>query len=890
MSIHSVLDNVDDPDRTVAPGGGPCHPHKGGYRPGVYPSAVDVIVSHTNTDFDALGAMLAARRLYPGAAIALSGSLNRNVREFYRLHADDLELVEAGRLDPEAIRRLIVVETVHRERLGELEQVARDPEVEVVVFDHHTGEAPDWVKPENLVLSEDGALTTTMVGILAEREIAVTPLEATVFALGIHEDTGSLGYPDAGVRDAEALAWCLRHGALQDVVAQYLRTPLSEEERTLLDALVSSVEAHEVAGVEVLIAAVAWPVYVDGVSNLAHKIVDLTDALALICLVEMDGRVFCVVRTRLHELDAAGVAEALGGGGHPQAASAVHRGSLAEARELVLAALPQAARPVRTAAEIMSRPARFVGPETPVAEAMVLCQRHRQSGILVGDAQRLAGHVTRENLDQAIGHGLSHAPVKSVMSTEVATCSEETPLPELTRLLRSSDAGRVAVVRGGEVVGVVARSDLLHALGETRVEEAAPAGPDLSERLLALPGLEPLFQTVQAVGEGFEGVYLVGGAVRDLLMDEPSFDVDIAVEGDGIAFGRALAKALGGRVVPHDKFGTAVVIHDGGRVDVATARTEFYDYPGALPAVEQASIRQDLYRRDFTINALAVSLKGEDFGRVVDFFGGLADLDAGVLRVLHNLSFIDDPTRLFRALRYENRYGFRMEAHTQGLARACVEMELVGELSSARLRDELEALLSEQEVAGTLRRLAELHLDQAIHPHLAAGEDAVELVAELDELRARLAPETPVWRPRLAALARRLPPDELYDWFERLRLRRRDADRIADAVTVAARLRELVAGTDEPAALRALAEPHDPDGVLMAMAGAGEEVRSRLERYFAELRDVRLEISGEDLAELGLAESPQVGVVLDEVLRRKLNGELAGRDAELAAARELVGA
>jgi tRNA nucleotidyltransferase (CCA-adding enzyme) len=341
--------------------------------------------------------------------------------------------------------------------------------------------------------------------------------------------------------------------------------------------------------------------------------------------------------------------------------------------------------------------------------------------------------------------------------------------------------------------------------------------------------------------------------------------------------------------VPHDKFGTAVVVYDGGRVDVATARTEFYDYPGALPAVEQASIRQDLYRRDFTINALAVSLKGEDFGRLVDFFGGLRDLEAGVLRVLHNLSFIDDPTRLFRAVRYENRYGFHMEAHTLGLARACVEMELVGELSTARLRDELEALLSEEDVTGTLRRLAELHLDRAIHPHLEAGEEAVALVAELDALRARFAPETPLWRPRLAALARRLPPDELYDWFERLRLRRRDADHIADAVTVGSRLRELVAGTEEPAALRALAEPHDPDGVLMAMAGADEEVRSRLARYFDELRGIRLEISGADLAELGLAESPQVGEVLDEVLRRKLNGELDGREAELAAARELIG-
>ena len=850
---------------------------------------MDVIVSHTNTDFDALGAMLAARRLYPGAAIALSGSLNRNVREFYRLHADELDLLEAGRVDLDAIRRLIVVETVHPERLGEFERVARDPEVEAVVFDHHTGEEPEWVKPENLVLSEDGALTTTMVGILAEREIAVTPLEATVFALAIHEDTGSLGYPGVGLRDAEALAWCLRHGASQDMVSQYLRSPLGEQERALLEALVSAVETHSVSGLEVLVAAVEWPSYVDGVSNLAHKIVDLTDAQALVCLVEMDGRVFCVVRTRIPELDAAAIAAALGGGGHSQAASAVHRGSLSEARERVLGALPQAARPLRTAAEIMSRPARFVGPDDSVAEAMVACQRHRQSGILVGEPTRLDGHVTREHLDQAIAHGLSHAPVKSVMSSEVAACDEGTPLPELTRLLRASDAGRVAVRRGDEVVGVVARSDLLRALGEPTAAEQAPEGVDLSERLLAVPGLGRVFEAVQAVGEGFEGVYLVGGAVRDLLMEEPSFDVDIAVEGDGIAFGRAVAKALGGRVVPHDKFGTAIVVYDEGRVDVATARTEFYDYPGALPAVEQASIRQDLYRRDFTINALAVSLKGDDFGRLVDFFGGLRDLEAGVIRVLHNLSFIDDPTRLFRALRYENRYGFHMEAHTLGLARACVEMELVGELSSARLRDELEALLSEEDVAGTLRRLAELHLDRAIHPHLEAGEDAVALVAELDELRARFAPETPLWRPRLAALARRLPPDELYDWFERLRLRRRDADRIADAVTVAPRLRELVAASDEPAALRAVAEPHDPDGVLVAMAGADDDVRSSLARYFDELRGVRLEISGADLADLGLAESPQVGEVLDEVLRRKLNGELDGREAELAAARELIG-
>jgi len=852
---------------------------------------VDVIVTHANTDFDAFAAMLAARRLYPGAVVALSGSLNRNVRDFYRLHAEELDVAEQGRVDLDAVERLIVVETSHPARLGDFERVARDSRVEVVLFDHHGEEKLDWVRPENVVRSDDGALTTTMVSILAERELDVTPLEATVFALGIHEDTGSLSYAGVSLRDAEALAWCLRHGASQDMVAQYLHAPLSEGERGLLDALLAAAETHKVAGFEILVTAIRWPEYVDGVSNLAHKIVDLTDCRALVCLVEMDDRVFCVVRTRVAELDAAAVAAALGGGGHAQAASAIHRGSLDDARRRVLEALPGAVRRRLTAGEIMSRPPRFVSPDDTVSHAMVLCQRHRQSGIQVGEPSRLVGMVTREDLDKAIGHGLSHAPVKSVMSSNVVTCSEETPLPEIMRLVAAAEGGRVPVVRGDEVVGVVTRSDLLRALEEPLAAEEEPGGPDLGERLLAIESLQEVFEAVQAVSEPFEGVYLVGGAVRDVLMGEPNFDVDIAVEGDGIALGQALARELGGRVVPHEKFGTAIVLYgDGGRVDVATARTEFYDYPGALPTVEQASIRQDLYRRDFTINAMAVSLKGADFGRLVDYFGGHRDLAGGVVRVLHNLSFIDDPTRIFRAVRYETRYGFRMDAHTFGLAKACVEMDLVGELSSARVRDELQALLSEERVGDSVRRMAELGIDRAIHPHLAADEEAVRLIEEVDSLREAYAPEAPAWRLRLAVLARRLSSTEVLDWAERLKLRRRDAERIADAVAVAPRLRDLVGATKEPAALWQRVAPHDPDGALLALATSKGRARKRLERYFEELRDVTLEISGGDLAELGLAESPQVGAVLEELRRRKLNGELDGRAAEIEAAKELLSA
>jgi tRNA nucleotidyltransferase (CCA-adding enzyme) len=848
--------------------------------------APEVIATHANTDFDAFASLLAARRLYPDAVVAIQGTLNRNVREFYRLHADELDAVEASRLEPESIRRLIVIETTSASRLGELEPVARDPEVETVVFDHHAGELPGWVKPENAVVSQDGALTTTLVGVLAEREIAVTSLEATAFALGIHEDTGSLTYPTATQRDVDALAWCLRHGARQDLLARFLHTPLTDEERELLGALMAAVRTERVAGVDVLVAAVTWPRHVDGVSNLAHKIVDLTDCRSLVLLVEMGERVFAVTRSRTPEIDAAAVAAGLGGGGHREAASAIFRGSLGEAEEALREGLAAAAREPVRAEQVMSRPARSVGPNESVAHAMVVCQRYAQSGILVVEDGSLVGAVGREDLDKAIAHGLSHAPVKGIMSSRVVSVAAEAPLGEVQEALAGSADGRVAVLEEDRLVGVVTRSDVLRALGEQPAAEVEVEA-SLATELAGLEGLQDAFEAIAAVSEPYDGVYLVGGTVRDILLDEPNFDVDVAVEGDAIELARSLADALDGRVRAHRKFGTAVVLYrEDQRVDVVTARTEFYDAPAALPSVEHATIREDLFRRDFTINAMAVSLKGEDFGRLVDPFGGRRDLEAKTIRILHNLSFIDDPTRIFRAIRYESRYGFRMDDHTQRLARGTIEMGLVGDLSSARLRDELVALLEEGDAGASILRLAELGAGAAIHPHLAADDEAVELLDRMRRLNEHYGTSVPSWRLAFAVLARRMPPDEVYAWLRRLKVQRRDLERVAAAVTVGPRILErLRGGSAEPADVVAAADPYAPDAPLFAMA---IEERPELDDYFRRLRNVQLEVSGSDLAELGLGESPEVGEILAELRRRKLNGQLDGRESELAAARELI--
>jgi tRNA nucleotidyltransferase (CCA-adding enzyme) len=850
--------------------------------------AEEVIATHGNTDFDAFAAMLAARRLYPGAVVAVGG-LNRNVRDFYRLHAEELEgIVDASRLESEAIRRLIVVETTQASRLGDLERVVLDPGVEKVLFDHHGERLPEWVDPEAAVISMDGALTTTLVGILAERELLPTALEATAFALGIHEDTGSLTYPTATQRDADALAWCLRHGARQDLVAAYLHIPLAAPERELLHHLMEALEPVDAGGEELLLAAVRWPEYMEGVSNLAHKIVDLTDTQALVLLVEMDGRVFAVVRSRSDHVDAATIAAALGGGGHAQAASAIVRDRLDSVRERVLGAVAAAAREPLRARDVMSTPPRSVNPGATVGEAMALCQRHGQSGVFVVEGEHVVGAVSREDLDKAIGHGLAHAPVRGIMSGRVVSCAEDASLAEVRSLVTVADDGRVAVLEDERLLGVVTRADLLRALEGVEVHVEEPAA-SLSVELERVERLRPLFEAVAALGGQAEGIYLVGGTVRDILLGEESFDVDIAVEGDAIAFARALAAALGGRVTPHEKFGTAVVLYgDGGRVDVVTTRTEFYDMPGALPSVERAGLREDLFRRDFTINAMAVSLKAADFGRLVDPFGGRADLEARVLRVLHNLSFIDDPTRIFRAIRYEERHGFRLEEHTARLARACIEMGLVGDLSSARLRDELVELLEDPHAPGGIRRLGELGADRAIHPRLRADAEAVRLFERALRLRAELGVEAPAWRLGLAVLARELSSDEAYDWLERLKVRRRDLDRIVKAIAVAPRIAERLRSERlEPAQVVALVAPFAPDAPLLALAG---EKLPALRDYFTRLQGVTLEIDGADLAELGLGESPRVGEVLAELRRRKLNGELDGRESELAAARELIAA
>lgn len=346
----------------------------------------------------------------------------------------------------------------------------------------------------------------------------------------------------------------------------------------------------------------------------------------------------------------------------------------------------------------------------------------------------------------------------------------------------------------------------------------------------------PELETVRSAAD--DPVYVVGGAVRDLLLERERADLDLVVEGDAVA----LAARLGAEPVEHERFGTAKVVLDGHRVDIAAARSETYAHPGALPEVVPApDVESDLARRDFTINAMALPLRGEP--RLIDPCGGRADLEAGLLRVLHENSFVDDPTRALRAARYAARFDFAPEPATEALLRA-TDLEAV---SADRRRAELLRLAAEPTAVRGLELLAEWGL-------LEPRPGGLELAGHVAELLA-----APPWRdgaPRELALLRA-------------------------ALGPLGAAGELAATRPErPSVAVELARRRDPVELIIARALGGEW----LDRYLGEWRAVALEIDGEDLIAAGVPQGPAVGRGLAAAMRGKLDGELSGREQELAAA------
>ena len=415
----------------------------------------------------------------------------------------------------------------------------------------------------------------------------------------------------------------------------------------------------------------------------------------------------------------------------------------------------------------------------------------------------------------------------------------------------------------------------------------------MKETIAQLPeGIrDRLRQAGRLADESGLDLYLVGGTVRDMLLGRSRTDIDLVVEGDGMGFGGRLARAVGGRHTPHPRFLTATVdLPEGINMDVATARSETYERPGALPRVASAPMDVDLARRDFTINAMAVSLNERSLGDLVDPFKGRADLQKKRVRILHDRSFIDDPTRLFRAVRFEQRLRFRLERGTERRFREAVAGGMVGNLSGPRLLEQLRLICVESDPWLIFDRLDRLGALSAIHPDLASDEGLETLVREISR------PGGPVpsgydgwWILHLVALFRPRREETLQSVVDRLKPNRRLRKAIEDMsrwsrVEQAVESGEIDTTADFCRAVRTISE----DTMLfVTLTHPDEGMRKRCESYYHKHRHTRLSIDGGTLKDLDIPEGPEYGRILDEVLSMKINGEIGTADEERRAARDL---
>ncbi len=864
---------------------------------------MDVILTHEQADFDALGSLLAAallenhRREKPVIPIN-PRRINRNGQAFLALYGVELPFIDPRDLPKEPLESVLLVDTQSLITLK-----GQNPQTAVRVIDHHplrSDLSPDW----SIDHAETGACTTFLVEGLQQAAIPLSSIQSTLMLLGIYEDTGSLSYQNTTARDLRAAAYLLERGANLHILNEYLNPPLSDEQRQIYEILLAGIETHMVNGQRIIISQADASELDDEVSSIAHKLRDLLEPDALFLLVNTGDGIRLVARSTTDLIDVGAIAAELKGGGHNRAASALLKPEgtedvsalLERVYRRLLDLLPEHIRPMVTVSQIMSRKPQVLSPQTSVQQAAQLMQRYGYEGFPVVKDGQVVGLLTRRAVDRANSHGLD-LDAASLMEYGQITVRPNDTLATLQEIMVSTGWGQVPVVdpEKGSVIGIVTRTDLLNTLvGDT----ALISNQNLAEKLeSALPPHRlALLKTATAKAQELHmAVYIVGGFVRDLLLDRPSLDFDLVVEGNAITLGKALAHENGGRVIVHSRFGTAKWQpgDQSESLDLITSRTEYYEHPTALPTVESGSIKLDLHRRDFTINTLALRLDGRHYGELHNYWGGLNDLRHGIVRVLHSLSFIDDPTRLLRAVRFEQRFNFRIEQRTLQLMQEA--RSLIKLVSGDRLRHELNLILAEEKAVAMLARLHSLGILAAIHPDLPWSEEIEEQLSahpETDELAEWDLPQDQSERvsryaiPYLVWLAR-LSPGAAKSIAGRLKF----TANLMETLVAAAFLLEDLQSLEKKAPSELVERLED---ISLAAVYAVYRItlpgptRQSLRLYASRLRHVSPITNGHSLKARGIPPSPLYRSILKPLRAAWLDGKIHNVDEEEALLEQLL--
>jgi tRNA nucleotidyltransferase (CCA-adding enzyme) len=878
--------------------------------------SLTIITSHVNADFDAMASMLAAQKLYPDGLVIFPGSQEKNLRNFF-IHSMVYlyNIAELGKIDTSAVTRLVLVDTRRRDRIGKLSHILDNPELEIHIYDHHPKKEDD-IRADVEYHALTGATVTLLTGILREKNISITPEEATIMCLGIYEDTGSFSFPSTTGQDFMAAAYLLSQGANLNVVASMITREFNPEQIGLLNDMINAARHYTINGVEIALTSVTTDNYFPDFSFLVQKMAKMENIDAIFALALMENKVYVVARSRTNDVDVGDIMDQLGGGGHPTAAAATIKGkTIAQTEQLLFEVLYVKVNPRRLARHLMSAPAIMAPEDTSCRAAKSLLTRYNINALLVvpshSGAEGFSGYITRQVIEKALFHHLDDIPIREYMSTEISYVAPDAELLEIQDKIIDNKQRILPVMDAGRVRGVITRTDLLKTLVQqnrpSKNDFPSPNGGAVDKRSRMVVNFmqerlpDHIMKTLVQLGEVASRLdfkaYVVGGFVRDLFLYRQIEDIDVVIEGNGIAFAKTYAENVGARTHTHQKFGTAVIIFpDGFKIDVASARMEYYQFPASLPVVEMSSIKMDMYRRDFTINTLAIQLNPGKFGRLIDFFSGQKDIKDKVLRVLHNLSFVEDPTRVFRALRFEQRFGFTIGKLTASLIDNAVKRDFFSRLSGKRVYTELKLILMEENPAPTIFKLLDYDLLKVIHPAIIIEKDLQSLLASvkkvtdwhdllfIDETYER-------WSVYFMALIRHCDLNTTHDICRHLSISPRYTKLFAETRISAEKslmpLEQRKRMTH--AELFNLLKGFNTEIILyMMVCTASKSAKKQISLYHTQLRNVAVTITGKDLLKNGLQPGPLYSRTIQAVLEAKLNGIIKTREDELEYVKDLV--
>ncbi len=866
---------------------------------------MEVIISHQSTDFDSLAAMVAAKKIYKDALLVFTGAVERNVRKFISIYGDLIEITPFKKIRIEEITKLIIVDTRIKRRIGPFVNVLKKRDLEIHIYDHHPSTADD-IKGDLNVIEEVGATTTIILKKLKEMNIEISPVEATLFALGIYEDTGSLTFSTTTIDDINSISYLFDRGIKLKVVANFINVGLSLTQKKLLNQLLLSSKEISCKGIHINMARAEAKNYTEGLALLTHRLIEIENSDVFFTIVKMADRIYIVGRSRINSVDVDEILKELGGGGHFQAASAVVKDlSLDELEEKLIKILERKVKVGIIAKNIMSSPVKTVNTLTSIEETKKILLRYGHNGIPVVEEGELKGIITMQEVNKAKQHGLGKELVSKYMSDQVISVKLNTPLTEIQELMINYDIGRVLVInQEDKLVGIVTRTDLIRNLyGEGHIPKRSFSTyvetSRKMERKKQIKLIEKIFpkrvrnvlSKIGKIGDGlYFPVFMVGGIVRDLFLGIKNYDLDIVVEGDGIKFARELSKDLGGRIKSHEKFRTAIVIlADGFKIDVATARREFYEYPAAFPKVELSSIKKDLYRRDFTINAMAIQLNQKYFGKLIDFFGGQRDLNIGTIRVLYNLSFVEDPARIIRAIRFEQRYNFKMDKTTEGFLKKAIDDKLLSRLRKKRVTEELILILKEENPLKSLKRMEKLGALQYILPNVELNEETIKRLNNIKDNYNFWKDNIPdekieLWMIYFCCLIRNLKISHIQRIYKKIIFKQKSLDKINYCYSNLDQIIKMISQKNNisPSTIYLKLKGVPNEVLFLAVAESDTSIaKERINNYFKKYIKESLYISGKELKELQVKPGPIYSNILNKLLYAQLDGEVKNKSDEI---------